>query len=106
MKAFIRRNIDTLGVDIFIGSPESGQWSKPITEDGTHEIVLVKPHEQPPIYLSLGMSDSKLIAEAFAEDSSFPKPTQAFAEGKLEATEKHLDDMRDIIDRLVLKKGK
>lgn len=38
----------------------------------------------------------RAIAETIQRDKSIPKPDQSFVEGKLEATEAHLKDMRSL----------
>ena len=37
------------------------------------------------------------LSKAIHKDSNAPHPEKEFVEGKLEATEKHLEDMRNLV---------
>lgn len=51
----------------------------------------------PELVFALPTEVYNAIAQAMKADNSVPSPKRDFIEGKLEATEKHLEDMRKIV---------
>lgn len=83
----------TLMQDVFIWRPLIGNRIELVSSNNTVEVIEDGAVKEP----TLRLNNEQLIAFADALNNAGINPRKEFTEGKLEATEKHLEDMRKLV---------
>jgi uncharacterized protein YlbG (UPF0298 family) len=107
---FLNQNYGSMEVEVFgtiqRGSPDNiyvlgydGEKiiEQKVTAENEHTFKFI-----PLLRVNMFLFDSLLQAfTSFADQKGLPKPQEDHMKGKLEATEKHLEDMRKLSEKLV-----
>lgn len=107
LQLIIQDDFGSMMVNIWLVDQKGSELIN-ITWDGEHLISTIVPEGIEPVkpFLKVPLPFKQVFIKSFVDYASNNgiKPKEAsFTEGKLEATEKHLEDMREIVKKLVIK---